>query len=138
MLAITTGAQAGGLWTLPALAFVVAVVTALTVYGLSLRHGRVQLGMLLLAGIMVSAFMGACTSAALLFTRDPYLLRDVVFWLLGGFTNRGWEHLAIAATLVLPGIAVCSCFRRDLNVLLAGEEEASSLGVDVPRVRLIC
>jgi iron complex transport system permease protein len=137
VLAITTGMQARGLWTLPALAFVTAAATAFTVYGLSLRHGRVQLGMLLLAGIMVSAFMGACTSAALLFTRDPFLLRNVVFWLLGGFTNRGWEHLAIAAALVVPGVAVCACFRRDLNVLLAGEEEASSLGVDVPRVRLI-
>ncbi len=137
VLAITTGLQVAGLWTLPALAFVVATATAFTVYGLSIRHGRVQLGMLLLAGIVVSAFMGACTSSALLFTRNPFLLRDVVFWLLGGFTNRGWEHLAIAAALVVPGVAVCACFPRDLNVLLAGEEEASSLGVDVPRVRLI-
>ena len=137
VLAITTGMQARGLWTLPALAFATAAVTAFVVYGLALRHGRIQLGMLLLAGIMVSAFMGACTSAALLFTRNPFLLRDVVFWLLGGFTNRGWEHLAIAAALVAPGVAICACFRRDLNVLLAGEEEASSLGVDVPCVRLI-
>jgi iron complex transport system permease protein len=137
VLAITTGVAAAGLWTLPILAFVVALGTALLVYALAVSRGRVQLAMLLLAGVTVSAFMGACTAAALTFTRDPFLLREVVFWLMGGFANRGWPHAGLAAVLVLPGIALCWCFSRDLNVMLAGEEEAMSLGVDVPRVRLL-
>ena len=135
VLAIVSGLAALGLWTLPALAFAVALGAAFLVYALSVARGRVQLGMLLLAGLSVSAFMGACTSAALIFTRDPFLVRELLFWLLGGFTNRGWPHLLLAAAIALPGIALCRCFARDLNVMLAGEEEAASLGVDVPRVR---
>lgn len=137
VLAIVSGLAAVSLWTLPALAFAVALGAAFLVYALSMTRGRVQLGMLLLAGISVSAFMGACTAAALTFTRDPFLMRELLFWLLGGFTNRGWPHATIAAAFVLPGIALCSCFSRDLNVMLAGEEEAASLGVDVPRVRAV-
>jgi iron complex transport system permease protein len=137
VLAITTGIAAAGLWTLPICAFIVALATALLVYTLAVSRGRIQLGMLLLAGVTVSAFMGACTAAALTFTRDPFLLREIVFWLMGGFVNRGWPHAALAAILVLPGITLCWCFSRDLNVMLAGEDEALSLGVDVPRVRVV-
>ncbi len=137
VLAIVTGLAAVSLWTLPALAFAVALGAAFLVYALSVTRGRVQLGMLLLAGISVSAFMGACTAAALTFTRDPFLVRELLFWLLGGFVNRGWQHATIAAVIVLPGIALCGCFSRDLNVMLAGEDEAASLGVDVPRVRAV-
>jgi iron complex transport system permease protein len=137
VLAITTGIATAGLWTLPVCAFAVAATTALLVYTLAVGRGRVQLGMLLLAGITVSAFMGACTAGALTFTRDPFLLREVVFWLMGGFVNRGWPHAAIAEIIVLPGIALCWCFSRDLNIMLAGEDEATSLGVDVPRIRFV-
>jgi iron complex transport system permease protein len=65
------------------------------------------------------------------------LLREVIFWLLGGFINRGWTHLAIATPLVGLGLVAGLFYSRDLNLLLAGEEEASSLGVNVARVRLI-
>jgi iron complex transport system permease protein len=137
VLAIATGLQAVSLWTRPALAFVFAALTALLVYSLAISRGRVQLGALLLAGVAASSFTGACISAVLTFTRNNDLLREIIFWLLGGFVNRGWEHLGILTPLALTGIFICFIYLKDLNLMLAGEDEASSLGVNVPQTRLI-
>jgi len=137
VLAIVLGLTVSvGLWTLPALAFFTATATALLVYTLSVSRGRVQMGALLLVGVAVGSFMAACISTLLTFTRNNDVLREIIFWLLGGFVNRGWSYLAIAAPLVGFGLAVCLFYSRDLNLLLAGEDEASSLGLNVPRVRL--
>ena len=61
--------------------------------------------------------------------------REMMLWLLGGFDNRGWIHVRLAAPLVLGGSAWLCLYARELNALTAGEEAALSMGVDVPRVR---
>lgn len=137
VVVIAAGWEVSGLWTRSGLAFIFATASSFLVYGLATNRGRVQMGALLLAGVAVSSFCGACISTVLTFTRNNELLRELVFWLLGGFINRSWEHLGMAILPVCLGGAVCFFFTRDLNLLLAGEEEASSLGINVPLVRLI-
>lgn len=137
VLAIATGLQLRSPWTLPALAFLFAAGAAFLVYALATSRGRVDLSDLLLAGIAIGAFMAAGISATLTFTRDTERLREILFWLLGGFVNRGWSHVRLAAIPVALGFVAICCFLRDLNLLLAGEDEASSLGVAVPRLRVI-
>ncbi len=137
VLALASGFAARIIWVVPALAFAFALVTALGVYALAIERGRVQVASLLLAGVAVSSLMNAGITAVLTLTRDAERLREILFWLLGGFINRTWGHVLTVAPFVALGIAVLLAFARDLNVLLLGEEEASALGLDVPRLRLI-
>jgi len=92
---------------------------------------------LVVAGLVVSAFFQALI-ALLKVTADPLnQLPTITFWLLGGL------HRITAATLLtaLAPIAAAGfllyALRWQLNALAAGDDEARTLGINVPRVRLI-
>lgn len=137
VLTITSGLAALSLWTLPAAAFIGALMAAILVYSLSVTRGRADVSTLLLAGVAVSAFLGAITSAILLFTKDYNAIMAILSWLVGGLAGRGWDHLRVAVLPILLAMLATFAYSRDLNLLLAGEETAQSLGVNVPRSRLI-
>lgn len=120
---------------LPACAFLGALGASLLVYGLAARPGG-SVASLLLAGVAVSSFLGAVTSTVLAFTYDRELLREMLFWLMGGLDNRGWAHVQLALPPIAAGSLVLLAFGRDLNVLVLGDEGARALGVRVERTRL--
>ncbi|MDR7483718.1 MAG: iron chelate uptake ABC transporter family permease subunit [Armatimonadota bacterium] len=134
-VAIATGLTAGlvGLAATPLLAFAGAVGALGVVYALARRGGDAPVEDLLLAGIAVSAFLGAVVSWLQLSGGEN--LQRVIFWLMGGFSGRSWPHLTMAAPLVAVGLAVAWLYGRDLNVLLLGDETARSMGVEVAAAR---
>jgi iron complex transport system permease protein len=136
-LAITTGLAAGafGAAATPLLAFAGALAATTVVYGLARRGGAAPIEDLLLAGIAVSAFLAAIVTWLQLAGGES--LQRVIFWLMGGFSGRGWPHLVMAAPAVLVGLAMAWLFGRDLNALLLGDETARSLGVDVGAARRV-
>ena len=137
VIVIVTGLQAVSLFFLPAAAFFGAVAAGFVVYTIASIGGRSDLASLLLTGIAVSAFLGACISLVVLNTRDYDALREVLFWLTGGLDARLWVHLKIIVLPVLVGIVVIYGYARSLNIMLSGEESARALGVSVHRTRQI-
>ena len=136
-LAITTGLAAGalGIAATPLLAFAGALAATTVVYGLARRGGETPVEDLLLAGVAVSAFLAALVTWLQLAGGES--LQRVIFWLMGGFSGRGWPHLAMAAPSVLVGLGVAWLFGRDLNAMLLGDETAQSLGVEVGATRRV-
>jgi len=136
-LAITTGLAAGavGMVATPLLALGGALAATTVVYGLARRGGETPVEDLLLAGVAVSAFLAAVVTWLQLAGGES--LQRVIFWLMGGFSGRGWPHLAMAAPSVVVGLAVAWLFGRDLNALLLGDETARSLGVEVGATRRV-
>jgi iron complex transport system permease protein len=136
-LAITTGLAAGalGIAATPLLAFAGALAATTAVYGLARGGGETPVEDLLLAGVAVSAFLAALVTWLQLAGGES--LQRVIFWLMGGFSGRGWPHLAMAAPSVLVGLGVAWLFGRDLNALLLGDETAQSLGVEVGATRRV-
>ncbi len=134
--AIGFGMAAQGVWWTPLFAVVGALTAAALILGLSFRAGRLSVFTVLLAGIAVSAFFGAATSLVLTFvSRDSVL--HFVFWAMGSLASVRWDPLALAAGPVLAGAAGLALAGRHLNLLLLGDVEARSLGVDVVRTRLV-
>lgn len=131
------GSSGMDLWRMPIAAFVGASLAALVVYGLSLQRGRTNLVALLLAGVAVNAVMGAISSVLLLRTADFNAVRAVLSWLVGSLDGRGWDYFHVAKWPILACAILILLYSRELNLLLIGEESAQSLGVNVPRVRLI-
>ena len=138
VVAIATGLAATSTLFLPAFAFVGAVVaTALAFTVGIMAGGRLSMASLLLAGVAVSSFFGAMTSAVILMTANLEAQRQMVFWLAGGLEGARWESVRIVLPITLAGVAVVIAFARDLNLLLIGEDEARSLGVRVGLVRAL-
>lgn len=134
-VAITGGLAVGpaGMVTIPLLALAGAAAATMLVYALARRGSDAPAEDLLLAGVAVSALLGAIVSWLQLSSGES--LQRVLFWLMGGLSGRGWSHAAMAAPLVLTGLAVAWLYGRDLNALLLGDEAARALGVDVPATR---
>jgi iron complex transport system permease protein len=118
---------------LPLAAFVGALLAAFGVYLLATEGGRTPVETLLLAGIAIQTFLGAVVSFLLVSAgRD---LREAIYWLMGHLQHSTWTEATVAAAVVVPGFLALLAYARDLNVLLLGEEDAHSLGIEVERTK---
>lgn len=116
-----------GAATVPAAAFVGAMLAVMTVYGITLASGAGSATALLLAGAALSTILSAVVSLLMLMNdRD---LQEIFAWLLGGFSGRSWPHLAMSGPPILAGLAMLWLLARPLDALTSGEETARSLGL---------
>lgn len=135
--AIFFGWTAINTWFLPASAFVgaiIAMVTMLTVWKSSRQK---SVAMLLLLGIGINAFFSAIMNVMVATSKNEQELRSIIYWLQGGLEARTWEHVWLIGLPVLGGAICLSLFGRELNLLLLGEEQAKSAGVNVKWTRNI-
>lgn len=106
---------------------------------LALALARVQrdrsLLMLILTGIVSAAFFTALLSIVKLLADPINQLPTIVFWLMGSLAQTDPVAVERAALPILLGVAVLLLWRKQLDALAMGEDEARSLGVDVRRVR---
>ncbi|HQK93525.1 MAG TPA: iron chelate uptake ABC transporter family permease subunit [Armatimonadota bacterium] len=123
-----------GMSMLSAFAFAGSVGVTLLVYTLARRGGRVPTGTLLLTGVAVGAMVSAVTSLMLLYRTND--LKPLVQWLMGSLAGRQWSHALTILPYVAIGAPLALMYARDLNAMLAGDEPAMHLGVDVGRTRL--
>jgi iron complex transport system permease protein len=68
---------------------------------------------------------------------DPDKLQRWVAWGFGSFSGVQWPKMIIFAPLVLIGLGVSLVTTKQLNALLLGESYASSMGLNVRRMRLV-
>jgi iron complex transport system permease protein len=92
---------------------------------------------IILAGVAISAFASAFTSLALSLAASPYAVYEIIFWLLGSFTDRSMEQFWFALPFVILGLALVASTARALDALTLGEDTAASLGFDQRRVKLL-
>ncbi|MEL6908290.1 MAG: iron chelate uptake ABC transporter family permease subunit, partial [Planctomycetota bacterium] len=108
---------------------------SLTVLLVIVRRNSGPLAVLLTGFILSSLFLSVGGFLTSLAQERWELGRAVVAFTLGGVEAKGPRHVALALPLVAAGAAAAFGWRRHLDVLLSGEEEAQALGVDVPLVR---
>lgn len=112
-------------------AFAGALLAAFAVYLIATENGRTPVATLLLAGVAVQTFLGAVISYLMLNAGES--LRRVTYWLMGHLHNADWGDVRTTLPVALVVFFVLVAYTRDLNVLLLGENEAHSLGIDVER-----
>ena len=135
VLSIALGISGLFYLALPMFAFLGSMGAAFLVYGIALAGGRFSMPTLLLAGVAVSAFLGAIISAVLVLVPSNVALREILFWLAGGLDSRSWEHVRLSAPMILGGSALIFLLARDLNLLMLGDDDARSMGIRVGVIR---
>ncbi len=117
------------------LAFIGAMAAVIAVYRLARLSGLAPLTGLLLTGYAVGSLLAAGLAMAMYLSGAA--LRQIVGYLLGGFSNATWEHFIGAVPIVMICSVLILLRARTLNGLLLGEETAAHLGIDVRRERRI-
>lgn len=125
---------AGGLGV-PFAAFAGSLGALVAVYAMARRGGAMTTGRLILAGVAVQYILSALTSLVLVLAANPDQVRSVLFWTLGGLGGARWDELALPAVALLVGTVLLIALARPLDLLLAGEEGAPTLGLDTGRFR---
>ncbi len=120
----------------PVAAFVVAIVTVFVTYVVGASFGGSRTGVtLVLAGVAVSALASAVQT--FLLQRNVAVVREVYSWILGRLSTAQWSDVRLVLPYVIVASAVLLAHRRQLDVFRIGEDEASTLGAPVARVRLV-
>jgi iron complex transport system permease protein len=138
VIVIVSGLAIRSVFYLPLFAFIGAFIALFTVYFISTKHGRTPIATLLLAGVALSALIGAATSFILTMVWIRHdVAQEILFWLLGGLDNRTWRHFWLALPCIVLGTLASLLHARELDILMMGEETAQSLGVEVEHVKRI-
>jgi len=121
-LVLPVAALAGGL-TAISIVFLVARVS-----------DRLDTRVLILAGVVVSAFFGACITLVLVFS-PAETLRSAFFWTLGSLSGISWQMNLVLVAYSVPAAVAAWGLGRHLDSLSLGEETAASVGTEVESVK---
>ncbi len=115
--------------------FITGMASLFLVFSLARRRGVIDVTSLLLAGVAVGSLLASITSLVLLGAGED--TNRVLNWLLGSFANAFWPQNLVLAIVWISGSTLMILQSRKLNAFAIGEETASRLGVNVPRLRWV-
>ena len=104
---------------------------------LGLAGRRQGATVLILAGVGIGSLATALTGLLMNFAPNPWALSEIVYWLMGSLRNASFDAAILCAVLTVMGLLSLFWVAPDLRTLSLGEETAQSLGVSLPRVRLL-
>ncbi len=145
-LGVAAGAELGmvlGLLLIPAHVMVPAFVPAfvggclstLLVFALSSVRGFSPLHMVL-AGMVVSLFLGSLNTMLLMLNEQK--LTSIFVWGAGALNQNDWSSTQVLLPLVLLPVLLLLILQRPLSALQFGDDVATSLGVNIKQIKLIC
>lgn len=148
IIGVTSGAGVGaavaivfnisflGTFTVPALAFVSALVVTFIIYQFARHNGRVTVVHLILTGIAINAVCNAVI-AFMVYLAPTANREAIIFWQMGSFNGSQWKHVWVVLPVVILGIAVALRLGKQLDILALGERAAAHTGVNVPVLRIV-
>ena len=111
--------------------------SALILVVISLLGHRIKdIMVILILGMMFSSGVGAVVQILQYLSRDE-ALKSFVIWTMGSLGNVTSEQLWILLPAVIGGLALAVSSIKPLNMLLAGEEYARSMGMNPRRSRAL-
>lgn len=120
---------------MPLCAFAGGLLATLLVYYFSATLNRVNISIMILAGLAVNAIANGATGFLAYIARDPQA-RSITFWNLGSLSGANWQAVGLVGTFTLIGIVGALRFAKALNALQLGDAEAGYLGIHTERLKL--
>ena len=150
LLGISSGASAGataailvgslpiiGAVTVQAGSFIGAIVSSVLVFILAGASGRVSSTKLILSGTAISALFSSMSNFLIFMQNNEKKLSSVLFWMSGSFASAKWADVLPVFIVLIICIVIILLENRALDALLLGEEMAITIGVDVPKLKIL-
>jgi iron complex transport system permease protein len=121
---------------LPLVSFAGGLLAVMITYLVGAAFGASRSGVsLVLAGVAVVSLFTAIQTFVL--QRNNDVIREVYSWILGRVSNATWADVRLVLPYVVISSLVLLLHRRHLDLFRVGDDEASSLGADVARIRIV-
>jgi len=126
----------GGAWvTLFAFASSLACV-GLVIFVGGRAKGKRVIG-LILSGIMIGSLFSSGTSFIKLMADPADQLPAITYWLMGSLNGASTRDVLFALVPMVIGLVPLFALRWRINILTLGDEEARTMGVNAPRLRIL-
>ena len=123
-----------GFGFLPFGALAGALAALFAVIALGRINGQLRRDTMVLAGIVVATFLSALIS--LIKSLNEESVASIVFWVMGSFQGRSWNHVAFVLPYMTAGLLIIWFYSRELDILAMGDTQARQMGVHSDRIRL--
>ena len=131
VLAIFLGLSQSG-WAVFGAAMIGAA-SAMTLLGLLSGRSASPVAFIL-AGMILSSLTGSLTAFLISIAPNPFATSEIVNWLMGALTDRGFDDLFIALPFMTLGMLLLASTGKALNILSLGEETARTMGVNMQQL----
>jgi iron complex transport system permease protein len=118
------------------LAFIFAFSAVAIAYSLARTRGETPVIMLILAGIIIGSVFSAFVGI-LKYVAEDSALREIVFWLMGGFYYAGWNDIVLITPIMVICFSIIWVHSWKLNILSIGDDEAKAMGVNPETYKLL-
>ena len=115
-------------------AWIGSAVVLVAVVALSRRIKDIMV--MLILGIMLSSGVGALVEI-MQYLSNEASLKSYIVWTMGSLGDVTSTQLAMLAPVVVVGLAMAVATIKPMNMLLAGERYAASMGLNIKRTRTL-
>lgn len=134
VVSIALGLSSKSIFAMPFFSICGSLVISAIVYRLSASKGRTDNLLLILSGIAISSFVGAVSSIILTNLMESQI-KEYIFWSIGSLSGRRWEHFLFGVAPITMLALILFYHGKELNIMLLGDEEAKSLGINIRAMR---
>ncbi len=120
-----------------AFAFIGAIVTSALVFILSSIGGKMTTTKLILSGVIISSLCGAFSNLIVYLEPNAEGMRSLSFWLMGSLSTVDFDSVFQCGVAVLIGVVFFATQLRNLNAMMLGDSTATTLGIDLSKLRKI-
>lgn len=124
-------------WGIQFTAFVFGMIAVVAAYIIAYVFGKQTITVLILAGIVVSSLFQALISIIKTLADTENVLPAITFWLMGGLGKGMNKDVLVMLPAMILSLVLIFLFRHQINAVAAGEDEATTMGVNVSRIKLI-
>lgn len=117
--------------------FLGSVFVSLAVFLLSGIGGRITTSKLILSGVVMSSICSAFSNIIVYMNQDKSEIQSVTFWTFGSLATATWDKMKVPALCLLVCFLFFMTQLRKINIMLLGDEAATTLGIDLSKYRKI-
>lgn len=121
------------LGAVPLFAFGGAALACVLIYVMAWKGG-VDPVRIILSGVAINTVLGAYNSFLQMLNSDN--LSNVLAFMNGSLSGASWQQIYVITVYSVIGLVLAFCCVKSANILQLGDEMATSLGVNVSRVRI--
>jgi iron complex transport system permease protein len=125
-----------GPFSLPIAAFLGALLSMLLVLFVAQQGQGLSQQKLILSGVAVHFILMSITNY-LIFAGEQKAAISAMFWMLGGLGAAQWSQLIFPFITLLLALTIMISWSEKLNAIMAGDETATTLGINVNRTRIL-
>ena len=118
-------------------AFLFGLIAVVLTYYLSKKFKGNKILMMVLGGIAIEALFSAFISCIKYLADPDSKLPEIVYWLMGSLSAINSNSILMIIGPTLIGFLILLLISWRINILSMGDDEASSLGINTEKMRLL-